>query len=147
MTLPTEWLWEKAARCRDGRTYPWGPELEAAAQLTNVGAPGTRPVGSYPRTRTPYGCEDLVGNVSEWCQISPAADYGHMPDSLAEAEGTREGSNLYAPVRGACFMRTVSPRHASWHRRQLAYYRRNYWVGFRPALFLPCRPACDTRDL
>jgi hypothetical protein len=29
----------------------------------------------------------------------------------------------------------------AWHRRRLAVIRRNYWVGFRPASFLGCRPA------
>ena len=48
---------------------------------------------------------------------------------------------MIAAVRGACFLRTSQETLVSWHRRQLAMIRRNYWVGFRPACFLPCRPA------
>jgi serine/threonine-protein kinase len=29
----------------------------------------------------------------------------------------------------------------AWHRRKLSIHRRNQWVGFRPACFLPCAPA------
>jgi len=29
----------------------------------------------------------------------------------------------------------------SAHQRRLSIIRRNQWVGFRPALLLPCRPA------
>ena len=47
--------------------------------VANVRSEGTCAVGSYPRTRTAYGCEDMVGNVSEWCEDRIDAE---IPDRL-----------------------------------------------------------------
>lgn len=87
--LPTEAVWELAARGAAARRFPWGdaPPTHKRANLLggestlsefqkNIGMRRafeerdgfveTAPVGSYPDGASPEGVLDLVGNVSEW---------------------------------------------------------------------------------
>ncbi len=104
MRLPTGDEWEYAARGPDGYRYPWGNTLtrQSMPKLVNAGTwrccrasdedgfLRTSPVGSYPKSNSPFGLEDMIGNVWEWTSSSYPAE----PDKLA-IRGGGWGNNPY----------------------------------------------------
>jgi len=67
--LPHEWEWQLAAQGTDGRLYPWGSKWDtsmvpASDRTRDVTAPDD--VSAHPQAASPFGVEDLIGNVWQW---------------------------------------------------------------------------------
>jgi formylglycine-generating enzyme required for sulfatase activity len=115
--LPTNAEWEKAARGTDGRVYPWGNEFSANCANINrrasvvatnmplcksllVSSNGKLPGGSFPKGASPYGCQDMAGNVWEWVSNVWLDQRPLGAKSDVDARGIlRGGAYSYSPLQ------------------------------------------------
>jgi formylglycine-generating enzyme required for sulfatase activity len=75
--LPTGAEWEALARGADGRAYPWGDVFDEARCACAEGGWGwTAPVAAHPSGASPFGAEQLAGNVWEWVADAAPGGWG-----------------------------------------------------------------------
>eukprot|EP00518_Triparma_eleuthera_P022503 CAMPEP_0197561336 /NCGR_PEP_ID=MMETSP1320-20131121/24947_1 /TAXON_ID=91990 /ORGANISM="Bolidomonas sp., Strain RCC2347" /LENGTH=334 /DNA_ID=CAMNT_0043122959 /DNA_START=6 /DNA_END=1006 /DNA_ORIENTATION=- len=97
--LPTSYEWQYAAQGTDGRRFPWGDKFDKAkvCEYTSgreMPAPCDR--DAFPEGASPFGLEDMVGNVYQW---TDAFEDAHTDRAVLRG-GSRwraAGSSWYLP--------------------------------------------------
>ncbi len=90
--LPTEWEWQWAAAGGAQQDYSWGDEWNGQrANSSEAGIGRTVAVGCYPLGRSPFGVDDMTGNVYQYC-LSSYEQPGDVSLISSEPRVVRGGS-------------------------------------------------------
>jgi formylglycine-generating enzyme required for sulfatase activity len=152
--LPTEAEWEYGARGKDSNLYPWGtaqPTCKQANFTEKSGAAaadcgdGTSVIGAHPGGKSPFGAQDMAGNVEEWTGDWWAIWKG---GNAVNPGGPLTGT--LRVVKGSAFDLSSASDQIAARREGINPNFREPWLGFRcvqgpsvnatPAYYVPPAP-------
>ena len=94
--LPTAVEWQYAAQGTDGRRYPWGDRFDSTR--CNYRLNRTSPVRAFPAGGSPFGVQDLVGNV--WQMTNDIYFNGSYYYQIIR------GGSFYAPASSIWYLKS-----------------------------------------
>ncbi len=121
--LPTEAEWQYSGQGGDGRAWPWGAEMDSSR--CNAGLDRITAVTRFPGGASPFGVNDLVGNV--W-QLT-----GDVYDNCSHSYIIIKGGSYYNPTSSWWYVQG-GPQplpHTQMLLRVSPSFERNGTVGFR----------------
>ena len=102
-----EWQKNEAEK----RVYPWEGDFDptlANSKESGIGEPN--PVGAFANGRSPYGCEEMAGNVWEWTR----SHWGAYPYQLdGKRESLTAGNDVTRVIRGGSYYQKESQARCS----------------------------------
>jgi len=143
--VPTEAEWEKAAKGKDGYTYPWGMNWDAdkcnnmlmslesviSLMLNFYNDRGIVPPGSIPECASSYGVTDMAGNVMEWCSDWYDENYYEI-SPYKNPRGPETGT--YRVIRGGSWENS-GIENFRCSNRFISNMDRGFGIGFRCVLY------------
>lgn len=132
-----------SAHIKNLRRFAWGDQADPnRANYRDADIKTTNAVGIFPNGASPYGCEEMIGNIWEWTRSlwgpSNYARVFHYPyDTTRDREDLTAGLDVFRTLRGGSYF--SMPIHA-----RCAYRRRNAPdyvcenLGFRVAIVPLC---------
>lgn len=100
--IPTEDMWEFTARGASGQLYPWGQTFDPGrcnSREANLGT--TSAVGQFPLGRSPFGLDDMAGNVWEFVRADDQELWGCVlrgaPSGTTGTRSTRPSASSSCP--------------------------------------------------
>jgi len=119
------------------RRYPWSDDADSnCANYTETKIGATNAVGCFPDGASPYGCEEMSGNVWEWMRSLWGKEYPYEPKDGRE--------NLEAPhdvarvLRGGSFYNDASGVRCAfrdWYNPNLRGRLSGFRLSARPLSF------------
>ena len=121
----------KAARGADGWLYPWGNDFDPQkCNMEDTGIGTTSAVGLFPAGASPYGVEEMSGNVDEWCMTVWQGDYHEY-----KADLNTGGHDTARVLRGGSWFSSFRNARCAY-RHRYSPVNRDYGLGFRVAVSL-----------
>ncbi len=121
------------------RRFPWGPNEDPnRANYRDTEIRTTNAVGIFPGGVSPYGCEEMIGNVWEWTRSlwgpSNFERSFHYPYiSTQDREDLSAGIEMLRTVRGGSYFSLPVHARCAYHRRNAPDYICEN-LGFRVAI-------------
>jgi len=84
------------------RIYPWGNEADIEKMNYEMNIGSVSIPGCYSLGKSPYGCEDMVGNVWEWTRSAYQESYPGNPGEWQQ-RNDREQKSVRRVLRGGAF--------------------------------------------